>query len=241
MSRFVRGGPARPLYRLFARLGGAAAVVALAAAIAVAGVAIAGLENPASAQVSRQHGDPGAESFVQTQASRALAILDDGSMGVAAKKKAFYGFINQVADVPRITGFVLGRYRRVVTPAQYAAFSDAFRDYADSVYETRLSDYHGEKLQVTGSLVRQPGDAVVTSEVTGGQFRARPAQVLWRVLRDAQGNWRVVDVQAQGVWLAVVEQQDFTSTLANHNGDINVLINQLRTDANRGTTARAGA
>ena len=91
---------------------------------------------------------------------------------------------------------------------------------------------------MTGSLVRQPGDVVVTSQVVGGQFK-QPATVLWRLLRGPSG-WRVVDVQAQGVWLAVVEQQDFTSTLANNNGNIDVLIRQLRSGAVRGAAARPG-
>lgn len=223
--------------RLARRSGRLFAAIAISAATA-GPITLAGAVGPAQAQAARQHGDPQAESFVQTQANRALGILNDRSMGVAAKKQAFYAFINQVADVPKITDFVLGRYRRTITPAQYSAFAEAFRTYADSVYETRLSDYHGEKLEVTGSLVRNPNDVVVTSVITGGQFRNQPSTVLWRVLRGADGQWRVVDVQAEGVWLAQVEQQDFASTIANHNGDINVLIEQLRNDAARGVTLK---
>ena len=46
-------------------------------------------------------------------------------------------------------------------------------------------------------------------------------------------------MQAQGVWLAQVEQQDFTSTLANANGNADVLINQLRAQVAQGTAGRA--
>ncbi len=216
--------------------------VACAAATVLAVAAPAALTigaAPALAQ-PRGHAAPDAESFVESQANRALSILGDSGMAVGAKKRAFYDFINQVADVPRITDFVLGHYRRSLTAAQYQAFSAAFRDYADSVYEKQLSNYHGEQLKVTGSAARTANDVVVYSQVVGGQFKNQPSVVAWRVLRNADGHWRVVDVQAQGVWLAVVEQTDFTSTLSNHNGDINVLINQLRGDAARGATAKAG-
>ncbi len=214
--------------------------VTLAAVLAFGAVAPAAFTltaTPALAQ-GRGHAAPDAESYVESQANRALSILGDTGMGVGAKRRAFYGFINQVADVPRITDFVLGRYRRSLTPAQYQAFSAAFRDYADSVYEKQLSNYHGEQLKVTGSAARTANDVVVYSQIVGGQFKGQPAMVAWRVLRGT-GGWRVVDVQAQGVWLAVVEQSDFTSTLSNHNGDINVLIGQLRMDAAQGTTAKA--
>ncbi|MGC1303610.1 MAG: ABC transporter substrate-binding protein, partial [Caulobacteraceae bacterium] len=187
---------------------------------------------PAAAQATRSHGEPQAEAFVQAQATRALGILNNQSLGGAAKKQAFYNFVNEVADVPRITEFVLGRYRRSLTPDQYNRFAQAFRQYADNIYESRFADYHGEKLQVTGSVARSPDDVVVSSVVSGADYKGQPV-VNWRLLR-GPGGWKVVDVQAQGVWLAVVEQQDFTSTLANHNGDVDVLIRQLQSEAASG-------
>ncbi len=197
----------------------AAATLALAAPL---GLAVA----PASAQAIRAHGDPTAEAFVQSQATRAIAILNDHSLSPSARKAAFYGFVNQFIDVPRITNFVLGRYRRQITPAQYQQFSEIFARYADGTYESRLGDYQGESLKVVGSLVHAPGDVVVSSVISGGNVNGNPV-VNWRVERSGEG-WKLVDVQAEGVWLAVVEQQDFTSTLANANGNIDVLIDQLR-------------
>jgi phospholipid transport system substrate-binding protein len=61
--------------------------------------------------------------------------------------------------------------------------------------------------------------------------------VNWRVIRGPNG-YRAVDVQVAGVWLAITEQQDFVSTLDNHNGDINVLINQLRRQSGGGGRGR---
>jgi len=210
-------------------------LAAAVAALSLAGPAIiTGIATPAAAQTGRQHAAPTAEAFVQSEANRALVILRDSSMSVSVKKQEFYSFINQVADVPKITDFVLGRYRRSLTPAQYSAFAEAFRAYADSVYETRLSDYHGQGLNVTGSVARTPDDVVVSSVITGAGASGASSVVNWRVLRGPDGRWHVVDVQAQGVWLAIVEQQDFASTLANHNGDISVLIHQLQADAVQG-------
>jgi phospholipid transport system substrate-binding protein len=203
-----------------------------AAALAVSAAAGPFIAPAAFAQTVRAHGDLEAESFVQTQAGRVLSVLNDRGSDLAEKKKIFRSMIDQVADVPRITGFVLGRYRRSLTPDQYRDFSEAFRAYADNVYESRLGEYRGQTLKVTGSVVRQPGDVVVSSEVVGGQ--GAPAAVNWRVLKGSDGRWRAVDVEVAGVWLAITEQQDFVSTLDNHGGDINVLIRQLQTQAARG-------
>ena len=177
----------------------------------------------AHAQAAR---NAAAETFIGREAQRALRILNDKSLPMETKKAQFRQFVDQDADVARITGFVLGKYRRTVTPAQYRAFSAAFREYANNVYETRLSQYRGEGFKVTGSTARSPTDVVVTSEVVGGP-QNRHAEVVWRVLLGADGRWRVVDVQVSGVWLAITQQQDFVSTLDNNRGDIDVLTAQL--------------
>ena len=175
----------------------------------------------------RSDRDAAAEAFVLRQSNRALRILGDRNLSTEAKKEDFRKFVDEVADVPKITGYVLGNYRRSLTDAQYAAFAVAFREFANTVYETRLGVYRGETLQVVASTVRKPGDVIVTSEVVGGQTK-EPLKVLWRVLQGPDGRWRAVDVQVEGVWLAVTEQQDFVSTLDNAHGDINVLIAQLK-------------
>ena len=186
-------------------------------------LAVTALATPALAEAQR---DADAESFVANQASRALTILNQGG-DAQQKKAAFRSFVDQVADVPRITGFVLGKYRRSLSPEQYDEFSQVFRLYANSVYETRLGQYHGERLRVTGSTVRVPGDVVVDSEIVGGESKT-PMPVKWRVIRGPDGRYRAVDVSVDGIWLAITEQQDFVSTLDNNHGDINVLIAQLR-------------
>jgi phospholipid transport system substrate-binding protein len=209
--------PARALALSAALLGGAALVPAA-------------LPTPAAAQAAR---DAQAEAFVSSQSQRALAILNNRAMPQAQKAAQFRTFVDQVADVPRITNFVLGKYNRTINPAQRAQFAQVFREYASGVYESRLDEYKGERFQVTGSVVRKPGDVVVNSLVSGGQMR-EPQTVRWRVIRGPAG-WKVVDVEVLGVWLAITQQQDFVATVDNAGGNIDVLIRQLRTQvAQRG-------
>ncbi|MBO9560193.1 MAG: ABC transporter substrate-binding protein [Caulobacter sp.] len=175
--------------------------------------------------------DAGAEQFVQTRAQRVISVLADKSQSVAQKKATFHQGIDELADVPRITNFVLGKYARTVTPDQRARFAAAFRVYAESVYQNRINDYHGETLKVTGSTVRKPGDVIVNTTISGGQL-GQPVQVSWRVLGGGT-SWKVVDVQFKGVWLAITQQQDFVSTIDNAGGNVEVLISQLQRDAQR--------
>jgi phospholipid transport system substrate-binding protein len=190
--------------------------------MAAAGLAVLATASASQAQAAR---DPQAEAFVQASAQRVISVLADRGMSEAQKEAAFHRAIDDLADVPKITNFVLGKYARTVTPAQRAQFAPVFRAYAENVYRNRLNDYRGETLQVTGSTVRKPGDVVVNTLVSGGDL-SQPVAVSWRVL--GTGPRKVVDVQFKGVWLAITQQQDFVSTIDNAHGDIGVLIAQLQ-------------
>ncbi len=207
----------------------------LAATIATGAAAPAVLTaGPALAQAPR---DAGAEQFVQTQSQRVVSVLNDKGMGADAKIKAFRGIIDEIADVPRITTFVLGKYGRTITPAQRQKFAVVFRQYAQNVYEKRLGDYHGESVKVVGSVVRKPGDVVVNTQISGGKLD-QPVMASWRVLGSGSG-WKVVDVQVSGIWLAITQQQDFVSTIDNAGGNIDVLIGQLEKQIQQQNAARA--
>lgn len=200
------------------------------ALVAVASLAASGQAGPAMAQAAPGNGrDPQAEQFVQTNAQKVISVLADRSMSVAQKNATFHREVDSIADVPKITNFVLGKYARTITPQQRQQFASAFRAYAERVYQTRLGDFHGETLKVTGSIVRKPGDVIVNSVVTGGQT-SQPLPVAWRVLGSG-GSWKVVDVQVKAVWLAITQQQDFVSTIDNAGGDIGVLIARLQRDS----------
>lgn len=195
---------------------------------AAAAVLVLGVGTSSQAQNAR---DPSAEQFVQAGAQRVISVLADRGLNETQKIAAFHTAIDELADVPKITNFVLGKYARTITPEQRARFTPAFRTYAENVYRNRLNDYHGESLKVTGSTIRKPGDVIVNTQVSGGQL-SQPVLVSWRVLGSA-GAWKAVDVQFKGVWLAITQQQDFVSTIDNAHGDINVLIAQLQRDAKR--------
>ncbi|RRN62524.1 phospholipid-binding protein MlaC [Caulobacter sp. 602-1] len=198
------------------RRGANAALLAFFGAVAIGG--------PALAQNSAR--DAGAEAFVQTKAQRVITVLANKTMSDAQKTQVFHQAVDELADVPRITNFVLGKYARTITPEQRARFTPVFRAYAENVYQSRIDDYRGEQLKVVGSVVNKPGDVTVKTLISGGQI-TQPLPVSWRVLGGGQ-TWKVVDVQFKGIWLAITQQQDFVSTIDNAGGNIDVLINQLQ-------------
>ena len=212
-------------------------VHAAAAAVLLIGAAGAINATTVCAAFAEAPRDAAAEQFVQSQAQRVVAVLADKSQSTADKIRVFRGIVDEIADVPRITSFVLGKYGRSITPAQRQRFATVFREYAQNVYETRLGDFHGEQVKVTGSVVRKPGDVVVNTAISGGKL-SQPVEASWRVLSSGAG-WKVVDVQVSGIWLAITQQQDFVSTIDNAGGNIDVLIAQLEKQVQQQESQRA--
>jgi phospholipid transport system substrate-binding protein len=198
---------------------------ALAAAIAATGLGAAWIFAPDRAALAQAPRDLGAEQFVQTQAQRVISILGDVSQSEIDRTRTFRGVVDQIADLPRIGRFVLGKYARTTTPAQMQAFAAVFREYAQNVYEQLLGDLRGDTVKVTGSVVRKPGDVVVNTIVFDAD-NSHPVHVSWRVLGSGS-NWKVVDIENAGVWLAITQQQDFVSTIDNNGGSLDALISQL--------------
>ncbi|WP_270375287.1 MlaC/ttg2D family ABC transporter substrate-binding protein [Marinicauda sp. Alg238-R41] len=169
-----------------------------------------------------------AEDFVETQAQGVITVLQDmraGEREMAEVKADFRDRINELADVDRITNFVLGRYRRGAEPATLEEFQTVFREFAINVYESELTNYSGQTLDVTGSVTRDENDWVVRSQVSGGPD-GEVYEVNWRV-QERDGTLKVLDAQVAGVWLAQTQREQITSVIGNAGGNIQAAIDTL--------------
>jgi phospholipid transport system substrate-binding protein len=204
---------------------------ALATAIALVGLASAAIHSPAYADPGDASlpRDQGAEQFVQTQGQRLISILADKSQPMADKMVAFRAAVDDVADVPEITKFVLGVYARSITPTQMQAFAPLFEDYVQNMFLQHLSDFHADTVTVKNSAARLPGDVLVTTTLTGPN--TKPTELAWRVLGSGS-NWKVVDVQLSGASLAFLLRNDFVSTMDDQGG-VDALISRLQQEAAR--------
>ncbi|MCR9130497.1 MAG: ABC transporter substrate-binding protein [Alphaproteobacteria bacterium] len=183
-----------------------------------------------------------AEAFVESNAQsviETLQALQAGERDLDEVRAEFRDRIDRLADVERITNFVLGRYRRTASEEDLAAFSETFREYAISVYETELTNYAGQTLSVTGSVTRSPGDYVVRSEVTGGPD-GRTYDVNWRVL-ESDGELQVLDAQVFGVWLAQTQREQILSIIGNNRGQVSAATEALNDRLENSGTQAADA
>lgn len=171
-----------------------------------------------------------AETFVQENVQRGLGILNNHSIPDSQRRAEFRDFLTSLTDIRRIALFTLGSARRSAAPAELDSFVNAFRDYAVAVYESRLNQYAGQTLRVTGSTERSPGDFIVNTVMVDPSGRTNgqePIQVDFRVISE-NGKFVVIDASIVGVWLALEERDQFTAFLQQSNNNIGALVSHLQ-------------
>lgn len=179
-----------------------------------------------------------AETFVDQNVQTGLAILANKTLPDAERKAQFRTFLLSLVDLDRVAMFTLGAARRTATDTEKAQFKDAFRDFAVSIYESRLNTYSGQTLKVIGSQPTGRGDTIVkTILVDPNSSSAQPLQVSFRV-STSNGKQVVIDVNVLGVWLAIEERDQFSSFLGDNGNSVMALVAHLK-DLTR--QMRAGA
>mgnify|MGYP001285318499 CR=1 FL=1 len=164
--------------------------------------------------------DQSAEAFV-------AKILDEANEVFKAPDRAsrdagIERLVDSYVDMKRVAMFALGQYGRVITPEQKEIYFPLVRRYSMQIYQEALSQYNGQRLKVTGSIDRAANDIIVSSRFADVKPGEPFAETIftWRVYRAADGKLSVVDAGADGVWLAIEQQSQFKSVIANNGGGV---------------------
>lgn len=179
-----------------------------------------------SASTPARAADPAAEAWVSDVSEQAIRIISDKSMNKKAREAAFGDLLTARADMRKIAAFALGQFVRVPTAAQREEYINLFNNFVVKVYVTRLSDYHDEKLRITGSKPKGSNQALVESQIDFTTGR-EPVKVTWWLLKK-DGSYKIFDINVVGIWLAQEQRSTFTSVINNNNGDFEALLVHLR-------------
>lgn len=177
------------------------------------------------AAVGVQAANEDAEAFAKRTIERGFAILRDESAGSAGRQTRFHSFIIDYVDARKSAMFALGASRRGAEAAMLETYAAAFSEYSIEIYESRLENYKNATLTVTGSLENKPGDVTVNTLGAAPNLR-EPVRIAFR-LTGTSGNYRIVDVQVEGIWLSVELRDEFAALLSANGGDIAALTRTL--------------
>jgi len=173
-----------------------------------------------------------AEDFVAAFIQHGNTILSDQSLHPAERDLEFRTFLLSVTDMKRVALFTLGPYAKEAPEPALAAFVSAFTDLATEIYQRGFASY-GQTVRITGSTARSEDDVIVNADSPDPNGKPAPIKIAFRVRKTETGGNVILDVAVQGQWIALSQQQGFTSYLQLHGGDITKLSHELEMRAAR--------
>lgn len=162
-----------------------------------------------------------ANTLITRVVAEITTIINSGR-SQAAMFGDFERLFARYADVPRIAQLVLGPDNRRATPAQRAAFAEAFKGYMARKYGRRFREFIGGRLEVNNTRAVKSFYEVSTTAYLAGEA---PFEVVFVV---ADSNGRFIDMKIEGISLIKAERTEIGSMLDRRGGDISRMIEALK-------------
>lgn len=165
--------------------------------------------------------------FLAELTDRAVAQLTEPGLAQQEQEGRFRSLLNEGFDLPEIGRFVLGRYWRRASETERNEFLAAFEDMMLHRFLPMFSEYSGEKIDI-GTIrpfSNNPDFVSVTSQLLRSE--GEPIHVDWRLRKRGQG-YKIVDVVAEGVSIAVTLRSEYLSVLKQKGGSVAALTRVLR-------------
>jgi phospholipid transport system substrate-binding protein len=132
-----------------------------------------------------------ARATVQATIDEVLPVLRNQQLSRDDKVAQLTEIAERRFDLKLMTGLILGRTRRQLSPPQQDEFLAEFKRHLTVTYADSMQRVRDERVEITGSRVEPNGDVTVKSRIVGGA--ANGVRLDYR-LRSSSSTWRVIDV-----------------------------------------------
>jgi len=163
-----------------------------------------GLAEPAVA------GTPEAEAVIREFSDQLLGLMKDGpKLSFAARVERIRPPVSKVFNMAAMTRSTLGAAANKLSPEDSAHLAETYTEYSAATYASQFDEWDGERFEVGEARPSSGGAIVVPSWIV--PKTGDPTQLDY-VLREDQGQWRVVDILFDGtVSQVAVRRSEFVS------------------------------
>ena len=179
---------------------------------------------------------PDAGAFLSDLNERAAQQLAEPGIEREEQERRFRILLEENFSIPTIGRFVLGRYRRVASAEEKRAFLSVFEDVIVKRYLPLFVEISTATLHIgpVSANRNNPRFVSVASQIRG--LKREPVSVDWRI-RIINGKYKIVDIVAEGVSLAMTLRSEYGAFISRHGGDVRALITSLQEELVAGNFA----
>ena len=132
----------------------------------------------------------------------------------------------QSVDIKGVGLYTLGKYRKTLTDNQRNQYEELFKDYFLKSFSGRLVGYTDAKIAVLSEEIKNEKYTIVHSKLIGTSERPE-VKIDWRVYTKDPEKPLIRDLVIEGLSLARTQKEEFNSIIANNDGNIEALFENL--------------
>ena len=132
----------------------------------------------------------------------------------------------QSVDIEGVGLYTLGKYRKTLNDSQKKQYKELFRNYFLKSFSSRLVGYTDAKIAVLSEEIKNEKYTIVYSKLIGTSERPE-VKIDWRVYTKDPENPLIRDLVIEGLSLARTQKEEFNSIIANNDGNIEALFENL--------------
>ena len=164
--------------------------------------------------------------FVQETADRASEALNK-RQSKEEKMEKLKIIAKETVDIRGIGYYSLGSYRKTISDQKKKEYFEIFEKYFLKSFSSRLAEYTDPKIRVDSQKKLNDKYTMVSSTLLATDKKPE-LKIDWRVVTKDPDKPLIIDVVIEGVSLAKVQKEEFTSIIQNNDDNINALFNNLK-------------
>jgi phospholipid transport system substrate-binding protein len=158
------------------------------------------------------------EELIGETATEVLVILRDDAMSFDQKSQKLETYLDARCDLATTAKLAMGRNWKVLSAPQQTEYTELFKQYLIYTYRDNINSYGGQTVDVTGGRPEERGDYTVHTLIKGGDTK-QPIVVDYRLRKVASGDWRIIDVIAEGISLISNLRSQFQEIISTRGAD----------------------
>ncbi|MDA8151443.1 MAG: HpnM family protein [Acidithiobacillus sp.] len=151
------------------------------------------------------------EATINALDAALIKSMQGGSrLGYRGRYRIVAPVVQAAFDYPRIASLTLGAYWNKLSPEQQKEFVGVLADYTAATYAARFNSFNGEHFAIVSSETLQSGTEGIFSTFTQRNGKVHRFDY---ILQKQGGQWRIVNVFADGVSDLALKRAEYTETV----------------------------
>ena len=164
------------------------------------------------------------KSFVEKLGEEVIKKVSDEKLSDSQRRSNFRYLYLNAFDNFYISRFVLGRYWKRIDNSVKEEFVKTFNDYIVSTYAPKFKGWQGEFKAVDALIEKNFYNVKMNVINKDGPV----LKLIWKIYLDKNKNFKILDVNIDGVSMLVTQRAEFMSVIKNNPNGVVGLIEAMK-------------